>query len=561
MTTTFDPATAPADAERPETVNYDRTGVAGPRKQGSGITGWAANYIDERTSISYVVREFGRKIFPDHWSFMLGEVAMYSFVVILLSGTFLTFFFQASMASVIYDGTYAPLKGIEMSAALQSTLHISFDIRGGLLIRQLHHWAALLFVASIGLHMLRIFFTGAFRKPRELNWVIGFVLFILAMAEGFTGYSLPDDLLSGNGLRIISGMVQGIPFIGSWLTWFIFGGEFPGTAIVGRLYTLHILLLPAAVVALLGLHLVFVVVHKHTQFAKPGNTQNNVVGSPILPVFAAKAGGFFFIVAGVLMLMATFFAINPIWMYGPYDPSPVSAGTQPDWYIGFADGALRLMPGWLSLGAGGIPTEFVLWNTTYSLNILFPLLVVGVFLLVVFVYPFVEGWVTGDKREHHILDRPRNMPTRTGIGAAGMTFYAMLWAAASSDIIATHFRVTIEGVLWALRILLFVGPVIAYFVTKRICIALKKKDREIVLHGYESGRIVSLPGGEFIEVHEQLDEFERWRLVSFTEYEPLMIRPNAEGKISALEKLRSGMSRWFFEDRIEPVASTELVHH
>ena len=545
----------------PDTT-YDRTETAEPRRSG-GVTGWASNYVDERTGVSYVVREFGRKIFPDHWSFMLGEVALYSFVIILITGSFLTFFYQASMAEVTYDGMYTPLKGLEMSSAMQSTLHISFEIRGGLLIRQVHHWAALLFVASIVLHLLRVFFTGAFRKPRELNWVIGFVLFILAMAEGFTGYSLPDDLLSGNGLRIIAGMVQGIPFVGSWLGWFVFGGEFPGTAIVGRLYTLHILLLPAAVLALIALHLVFVVTHKHTQYAGPGRTNDNVIGYPILPVYAAKAGGFFFIVFGIVMLMGAFFTINPIWTYGPYDPSPVSAGTQPDWYIGFADGALRLMPGWLG-GPGGVPMEFVLFNTTYSLNILIPVVVLGLFILAVMVYPFLEAWVTGDKREHHIADRSRNMPTRTAIGAAGMSFYAVLWAAASSDLIATHFMLSIEGVITSMQFLLLLGPVIAYFVTKRICLALQKKDRQIVLHGYESGRIVRLPGGEYIEVHEPVDEYERWKLVSFNDYEPLMIRPNAAGRIPVTERARAVVSRWFFEDRIEPVTSTELEvarHH
>jgi ubiquinol-cytochrome c reductase cytochrome b subunit len=545
----------------PETYNYDPTAPAEDRRSG-GVTGWASRYVDERTGISYVVKEFGRKIFPDHWSFMLGEVALYSFVIILLTGTFLTFFFQASMAQVTYEGSYGPLKGLEMSAAMQSALHISFEIRGGLLIRQVHHWAALLFIASIGLHMLRIFFTGAFRKPRELNWSIGFVLFILALAEGFTGYSLPDDLLSGNGLRIIAGMVEGIPFVGSWLEWLVFGGEFPGTAIVGRLYTLHILLLPAGVLAFIAIHLVFVVTHKHTQFAGPGRTNENVIGYPILPVYAAKAGGFFFIVFGVVMLIASFFAINPIWVYGPYDPSPVSAGTQPDWYIGFADGALRLMPGWLG-GPGGIPMEFVLFNTTYSLNILIPVVVLGLFIVTVMAYPFLEAWVTGDKREHHIADRPRNVPSRTAIGAAGVTFYAVLWAAASSDLIATHFLISIESVITILQFLLFLGPVLAFFITKRICLALQKKDRQIVLHGYESGRIVRLPGGEYIEVHEPVDDYERWRLVSFDDFEPLMLRPNAAGRIPVTERARATVSRWFFEDRIEPVTSTELevAHH
>lgn len=523
--------------------------VATPAKKNGGVTGALSNYIDERTSISYVVREFGRKIFPDHWSFMLGEVAMYAFVAILLSGTFLTFFFNPSMAEVEYHGSYVPLKGIEMSAAMASTLDISFDVRGGLLMRQVHHWAALIFVAAIGLHMLRIYFTGAFRKPRELNWVIGFILFILAMGEGFTGYSLPDDLLSGNGLAIINGMIKGIPVIGTWFSFLLFGGVFPGEAIVSRLYTLHILLLPAILIALLALHLVFVVVHKHTQFAGPGRTEGNVVGNPILPYFAAKAGGFFFLVFGVIVLIASFFTINPIWVYGPYDPSPVSAGTQPDWYIGFADGALRLVPpGW----------EFVAFDHTFSFNIIAPILVLGGFIMCVLFYPFFEAWVTGDKREHHMAQRPRNAPTRTAIGAAGVWFYASLWAAASSDLMATHFMLAMEGVIHAIQASLIIGPFIVYFITKRICLGLQKKDREIALHGIETGRIVRLPGGEFVEVHEQLPESEKWKLVSYEDYRPLMIRPGSDGKISGVTKLRAALSRWFFEDRISPVTQKEL---
>jgi len=522
--------------------------------RGARFTGAAANYIDERTSISGLVKEVGRKIFPDHWSFMLGEVALYSFVAILLSGTFLTFFFEPSMTEVHYEGSYVPLKGIEMSAAYASSLDLSFDIRGGLLMRQVHHWAALLFVASIGLHMLRIFFTGAFRKPREINWFIGFVLFILAMAEGFTGYSLPDDLLSGNGLRIIDGMVKAIPLVGVWISYYLFGGEFPGTDVIPRFFTVHILILPAILVAALGVHLLLLIINKHTQFAGPGRTNENVVGVPVMPVFAAKAGGFFFIVFGVIMVIAATFTINPIWNYGPYDPSPVSAGTQPDWYIGFADGALRLAPPHLDWHIGAF---------TIPMGVMLPLLVLPIFLGLVAFYPFIEAWITGDKREHHILDRPRNAPTRTAIGAAGVTFYAVLWASASSDIIATHFKVTMEGTIHTLQALLFIGPVIAYLVTKRVCLGLMKKDREIALHGYESGRIVRLPGGEYIEVHEQLDDYERWRLTSYNEYKPLMIRPNADGKITNSQRMRAGLSRWFFEDRIIPVSKGEIEsgHH
>ncbi|GAA1419177.1 cytochrome bc complex cytochrome b subunit [Agrococcus citreus] len=512
------------------------------------VTAAAANYLDERTSLSTMVATLGRKVFPDHWSFMLGEIILYSFVAILLSGTFLTFFFEPSMTAVHYEGSYVPLKGMEMSAAYASTINLSFDVRGGLLMRQLHHWSALLFVAAIGLHMLRVFFTGAFRKPREINWVVGFILFILAMAEGFTGYSLPDDLLSGNGLAIINGMVKGIPFVGNWVSFMLFGGLFPGDDVVPRLFVLHIMLLPALVIAFIGIHLVLMVVNKHTQFAGPGKTNDNVVGAPIMPLFAAKAGSFFFIVFGALVAIASTFTILPLWEYGPYDPSPVSAGTQPDWYIGFADGALRLAPG----------LESEILGLTISWNILVPMAVLGLFIVLVMFYPFIEQWITGDKREHHLAERPRNNPTRTAIGVAGIVFYAVMWAAASSDLIATHFHLNVFQVTWVLQATLILGPIIGYWVTKRIAIGLQKKDREILLHGFESGNIRRLPGGEYIEVHEQLDEYESWKLKAFDTYEPVMVRPNAKGKITPATHVRAALTRWFFEDRIAPVSRGEL---
>lgn len=517
---------------------------------GGRFVGAASNYIDERTSISGIVKELGRKIFPDHWSFMLGEIALWSFVVVLLSGTFLTFFFQASMVPTHYNGAFPPMRGVEMTAAFESALRISFDVRGGLLVRQIHHWAALVFIAGIGVHMLRVFFTGAFRKPRELNWVIGYVLFILALAEGFTGYSLPDDLLSGNGLRIIDGMVKGLPVIGTWTSFLIFGGEFPGSDIVGRLYTLHILILPLLVIAFVALHLMLMIINKHTQFAGPGRTNDNVVGYPMMPVYMSKMGGYLFIVFGVIVLIASFFQILPFWEYGPYDPSPISAGTQPDWYIGFADGALRLAPPNL---------DVVFLNHTWSFGILIPVLVLGLFIVVVAVYPFIEAWITGDKREHHIAQRPRNAATRTAIGVAGVIFYAVLWAAASSDLIATHFMVTMEGVIHTLQATLILGPILGYFATKRICIALQKKDREIVLHGYESGRIVRLPGGEYIEVHQPVDVYDRWKLIDVDNYEPLVVRPNAKGRIPWTENVRSALSRWFYEDRLSPLTQAEIT--
>jgi ubiquinol-cytochrome c reductase cytochrome b subunit len=515
--------------------------------------GKTANYFDERLGLGGFTKFFARKVFPDHWSFMLGEVAMWSFVVVIITGTWLTFFYQPSMAHTYYDGSYAPLKGAEMTVAYASSLDISFDIRGGLLMRQMHHWGALIFVAAVGLHMLRVFFTGAFRKPRELNWVVGFLLFIMAMAAGFTGYSLPDDLLSGNGLRIIDGMIKGIPLIGPAISSGLFGGEFPGTEVIARLYALHIMIVPAVMIVLIGVHLMMLIIHKHTHYSGPGRTDQNVVGYPLMPVYVAKAGGFFFLVFGVIAGIAALFTVNPIWNYGPYDPSPVSAGTQPDWYIGWLDGALRLAPSNL---------DIAIFDFMIPMGVMVPLVVSLLFLAAVAVYPFIENWVTGDKREHHVLDRPRNAPTRTAIGAAGVTFYGVLWAGASTDLIAIFFQMSLNHVLTAMQFLLIIGPILAYWIAKRTCIALQRKDREVVLHGRETGRVVRLPHGEYIEVHEPLDKYELWKLVDFKDYQPVMPRPNANGKITVATRLRSAISKIYFEDRIAPVskAEYELAH-
>ncbi|MCW2769499.1 MAG: ubiquinol-cytochrome c reductase cytochrome b subunit, partial [Aeromicrobium sp.] len=281
------------------TEEYTPVEQTGFGKKAAGPVGW----LDDRLGLAGVAKKNLRKVFPEHWSFMLGEIALWSFVVLLLTGVFLTFWFQPSMTEVTYHGSYAPFNGLEMSSAYKSTLDISFDIRGGLLIRQIHHWAAALFIAAMLVHMLRVFFTGAYRKPREINWLIGVGLLSLGLIEGFAGYSLPDDLLSGTGLRFVDGLLRSIPLVGSYLEFFIFGGEFPGDVIIPRLYMAHILLIPALLLGLIGAHMLLLIYHKHTQWPGPGRTENNVVGYPMLPVYAAKAGGFFFVVFGFTALM------------------------------------------------------------------------------------------------------------------------------------------------------------------------------------------------------------------------------------------------------------------
>ena len=376
-------ATTPAKASKPNPV------------------GAAAGYLDDRTGLATAMKKQVRKVFPDHWSFMLGEIALWSFVIVLLTGVFLTFWFTPSMGETTYEGSYDQLRGIEMSEAYASSLNISFDVRGGLLMRQMHHWAAMLFIAAMMVHLLRVFFTGAHRKPRELNWVIGCLLLILGTLEGFTGYSLPDDLLSGTGVRATDGFLKASPVVGTYMSFFVFGGEFPGEIVIQRFFTVHVLLIPGLLLALVGAHMVLLVYHKHTQWPGPGRTEQNVVGYPLLPIYAAKAGGFFFIVFGVVALMGALFTINPVWKYGPYDPSKVTAGSQPDWYMGWPDGALRIMPGW----------ETHIFGVTISWNVMLPILILPVVMfMLLMMLPFIEAWITGDKRDHHILQRPRDAP-------------------------------------------------------------------------------------------------------------------------------------------------------
>src|SRR6476620_2383962 len=454
--------------------------------------GAAAEWADDRLGLATLAKKNLRKVFPDHWSFMLGEIALWSFIVLLLTGVFLTLWFRPSMVEVVYDGSYDQLRGIHMSEAYASSLHISFDVRGGLLMRQMHHWAAMLFVASMMVHLLRVYFTGAFRKPRELNWVIGSLLLILGTLEGFTGYSLPDDLLSGTGSRAADGFMKASPVIGSYMSFFLFGGEFPGDAIIPRLYTAHVLLIPGILIALIAAHMLLLVYHKHTQWPGPGRTIDNVVGYPMLPVYAAKAGGFFFIVFGVTALMGAFLSIKPGWRYGSYNPSEVTAGSQPDWYMGWPDGALRIMPGW----------ETHLFGFTLSWNVFLPIIVLpGLMFTILLMLPFVESWITGDKRDHHLLQRPRNAPTRTAVMASLMTFYGLMWAAGGNDIIAIKLHASINQITYFMRAAVFIGPAIAFFVTRRWCISLQRHDNETLLHGYETGVIMRSPEGGYSEKH------------------------------------------------------------
>ncbi|MFI5690622.1 cytochrome bc complex cytochrome b subunit [Kribbella sp. NPDC051586] len=435
------------------------------------------------------LRDLRARVFPDHWTLLFGQIAFYSFVVVTLTGLVLMVPYEPSAGHVVYDGSYAPLHGVQMSQALDSTMKISFEMRGGLLIRQMHHWGALIMVAAILLHLLRLFFTAGFRRPRRLNWLVVFGLLIITLGACLTGTSLPDDMASGTSLAVLDGVLQATPFVGTQLSALLFGGDFPGDVIT-RFYPLHIIVLPALLVVLFIAGGVLALRNKPAQFAGPGRTEDNVVGSRAA-VAVVKGAGLFCFVAGVVGLMASLATINPVWLFGPADPANTSAGVGPAWYLAFLDGALRLAPGW----------ETVWWGRTISFAILLPVAVCTLFLALVGIYPFIEERVTRDRREHHLLERPRSNPIRTGIGVAGVVFYGTLWAAAGADTMAVQFHLSVNALIHLFQALLILGPPVAFTITRRLCLGLQRRDAEIATHGIETGRILRLPSGGYVEQH------------------------------------------------------------
>jgi ubiquinol-cytochrome c reductase cytochrome b subunit len=432
---------------------------------GWGRTQRAMDALDSRTGAARVLRVTLRKVFPDHWSFLLGEVAVFCFVILVATGTFLTFFYVPSTAEVTYDGEYVPLRGAEVSAAFDSVMALSFEVQAGLLMRQVHHWAALLFVAVVVLHLCRVFFTGAFRRPRELNWLVGFTLLVLVLAAGFTGYSLPDDLLSGTGARIAYSAALSIPFIGPWVASLVFGGEFPTEELITRFYVLHIMILPIAIAGLITVHIALLVLQKHSQYRGPKAREDNVVGRRLWPTQAFLSIGLFFLTAAITTLLGGLFQVNPIWTYGPFDAAIVSAPAQPDWYVGWLDGALRLFPPFEPEILGVvIPSAFIP-------GIVLP----GLLFTIVALWPFIEAKVTGDHAEHHVLGPIWEQPVRLASGLAILVIFGVLTLAGGNDVLAFYFSTDIQTLTRIFQVLVIVLPVATWIVAYRLARSLRRR--------------------------------------------------------------------------------------
>ncbi len=423
---------------------------------------------EQRLGAAKGIRWTLRYVFPDHWSFLLGEIALYSFMVLVGTGIFLALFYSPGDNQVIYHGSYPLLGGEQMSEAYRSVVDLSFSVPAGLLFRQVHHWAADVFIAAIVLHLVRIFFTGAYRKPRDLNYYIGVTMLMLAILEGFAGYSLVDDLLSGMGLAIAYSVALSIPLIGAQLAYLVWGGQFPGSSsFLPRLEVVHVLLIPAALTVLITVHLVMIMRQHHSQFPGPGRRERNVVGTPLWPAYALRSIGLMLAVAAVLFLVGGLIQINPIWQWGPYHPYLSENGAQPDWYIGWLIGALRLMPNFEpAIGSHTIiPNPF--WGGAF-----FPLVVFGV----MFAWPALERRITRDQRRHDLLDRPRDRPIRTAVGAAFLSWVVIVFAVGSTDQIFVRLHISYTAQIQFWRVGIWVLPIVVFFATRSACRALKRSE-------------------------------------------------------------------------------------
>jgi ubiquinol-cytochrome c reductase cytochrome b subunit len=426
--------------------------------------------LDQRSGTAPLLRKSLRYLFPDHWSFLLGEVALYAFVVLVGTGTYLAFFYEDSTASVVYHGPYEPLRGQEMTHAYRSVLDLSTTVKGGLLIRQTHHWAANVFIAAIVLHFLRIFFTGAYRKPRELTYWIGLTMLGAALLEGYLGYSLADDLLSGMGLAIGYSVLVSVPFVGANLAALVWDGPFPGKHdFFPRMYIAHVFLIPLLIGALLAAHLALVALKHHTQFrSERRQSERKIVGVPTFPGQTPRSLGLLLATAGFLFLLGGLVQINPIWLWGPYHTYSATNGAQPDWYLGWLIGALRLVPGWdFNIGDYTVvPNPF--WG-----GALFPLVAFGF----AFSWPLLERRFTGDYGYHNVLDRPRDAPGRTAIGVAVYTWISLVFLAGSADRVTVLFSLGYVGQVWAYRIGVWVVPIVFGVIAHRVCIELQRGER------------------------------------------------------------------------------------
>lgn len=410
--------------------------------------------LDARIGFRGSLRTAVRKLFPTHWSFLLGEVALFSFAGLVLSGVYIAFFYTPSTAPVVYDGAYASLSGRTLPEAYASVLRLSVDVPFGEVVRRFHHFSAHLFVASLLLHAARVYFTGAFRRPRELTWWIGLALFGLALLNGFTGYCLPFDMRGGTALRMMMTTLESVPWVGGWLATFVFGAAFPGDVILGRLYIEHVFIGPALIAALIGAHLFLVVRLSHTNYPAPDRSDALEVGAHAWPEQAARSLTLLFLVFGVIALLSAFFPVEAVEAYGPFQRFSSYPPLSPDWFLMWIEGAYRMLPRQL---------DFTLIGATFTNPfygaIVLPILVFAACAL----YPLLDARIyRGETRSEHLLEPWRERPFRTAFGVGGLGFLVFLSLGVLNDVMASAFSVEVRHVNIVWGILTLASPVVLF---------------------------------------------------------------------------------------------------
>ena len=419
------------------------------------------DWFDTRFDLD-VGRSFLGKAFPAEDSFLLGEVALFCFLVLVLTGTFLGMFFEPSTSEVEYEGSVAQYQGEELPESFVSVLHITYDVPYGMLLRRMHHWAAHLFVASMGLHMLRVFFTGAYRNPREPNWVVGSGLAVTSMFAAYTGYALPFDEFASTATGIGYNIALSVPLVGDVLSKLVFGGSFPSSATIPRFYFLHVFVLPLLIAGLIAVHMAILIHQKHTEAPREGDVHGEravakdddsvVIGLPAFPNQTAVSAVVFFLTLATLSLLAGFLPVHNVAEYGPNDPASTPALIMPDWFLMWLYGFLKLIPGWMSFTVFGVHV-----NTEFIGGMLLPGLVIGAMVL----WPFI------DRRAEptHFTASPLDRPRATAVGITGVVFVMVASIAGMNNILADVLGVETSSLTLPLTALLLLYPLVAGGIT------------------------------------------------------------------------------------------------
>ena len=420
-------------------------------------------WLDERFDLDRGI--FG-KAFPEdrYGSFLLGEVGLFAFVVLALTGTYLGLLYAPSAETTSYQGSVIQYSGKQVPAAFASVLTITYDTPFGMFVRMAHHWAAYVFIAAIALHMFRIFFTGAYRDPHEPNWFVGGTLLLLALVEGFFGYALPYDNFSATATTIGFEMLGSIPLVGQWLQGLVFAGAFPDQAAkaIPRMFFIHVFLIPVLLVVLVAVHMGILLTQKHSEHAPTSRTapaspasddDRVVVGLPLFPQQFLVSTVVFLLTGTAIAFLAGFFPVQRVAIVGPASTTSTPSGVTPDWFFMWVFGMLKILPSRL---LGGI---------------VLPLAIIGLMIL----WPLFDD---ADRPVHFTVD-PLDRPLQTAIGVASIMVIVVLSIDGMNTTVAGIFGLSTAGVQPYLIALTIWLPLLEFAIVYNVLSHRRNKKHDI----------------------------------------------------------------------------------